>query len=162
MITQPGSLNEFPPCLFVVGPSHKLYPYYGIIHFVYPKILHTPFLSNALGTLHLLNLNIVINQICCSHLLKQGIITPFARIDLSHAMSKQKILPVQPLIHCKAGRAKTKPLIPYGLQNGRRVIKVYCLPFFSLFILYVAFHIIHFVSPPPKLCINHCFQIQLQ
>ena len=48
-----------------------------------------------------------------------------ATTDLSHAMSKQKILPVQPLIHCETRRAMTKPFIPHGFQNGRRVIKVY-------------------------------------
>ena len=30
-----------------------------------------------------------------------------ATIDPYHSMSKQKILPVQPLIQCEAGRAKT-------------------------------------------------------
>ena len=33
-------------------------------------------------------------------------------IDPYHSMSKQKILPVEPLIQCEAGRAKTKPLFP--------------------------------------------------
>ena len=42
-------------------------------------------------------------------------------------MSKQEILPVEPLIQCEAGRQrqyKDKAFIPQGLQNGRRVIKV--------------------------------------
>ena len=46
-------------------------------------------------------------------------------IGLYHTMLKQKILPVQPLIQCEAGRAKTKLFVPPGTQNGRRVIKVY-------------------------------------
>ena len=37
-------------------------------------------------------------------------------IDLYHAMLKQKILPVQPLIQCEAGRAKTKLFVPLGLK----------------------------------------------
>ena len=31
-------------------------------------------------------------------------------------MLKQKILPVQPLIQCEAGRAKTKLFVPLGLK----------------------------------------------
>ena len=31
-------------------------------------------------------------------------------------MLKQKILPVQPLIQCEAGRAKTKLFVPLGLN----------------------------------------------
>ena len=38
------------------------------------------------------------------------------QIDLYHAMLKQKILPVQPLIQCEAGRAKTKLFVPLGLK----------------------------------------------
>ena len=38
------------------------------------------------------------------------------RIDLYHTMLKQKILPVQPLIQCEAGRAKTKLFVPLGLK----------------------------------------------
>ena len=37
-------------------------------------------------------------------------------IDLYHTMLKQKILPVQPLIQCEAGRAKTKLFVPLGLK----------------------------------------------
>ena len=37
-------------------------------------------------------------------------------IDLYHTMLKQKILPVQPLIQCEAGRAKTKVFVPLGLK----------------------------------------------
>ena len=37
-------------------------------------------------------------------------------IDLYHAMLKKKILPVQPLIQCEAGRAKTKLFVPLGLK----------------------------------------------
>ena len=37
-------------------------------------------------------------------------------IELYHAMLKQKILPVQPLIQCEAGRAKTKLLVLLGLK----------------------------------------------
>ena len=40
----------------------------------------------------------------------------FLTIDLYHALLKQKILPVQPLIQCEAGRAKTKPFVPLGLK----------------------------------------------
>ena len=38
------------------------------------------------------------------------------QIDLYHTMLKQKILPVQPLIQCEAGRAKTKLFVPLGLK----------------------------------------------
>ena len=31
-------------------------------------------------------------------------------------MLEQKILPVQPLIECEAGRAKTKLFVPVGLK----------------------------------------------
>ena len=48
-------------------------------------------------------------------------------------MLKQKILPVQPLIQCEAGRAKTKLFCSPGTPNGRRVIKIYY--FFYLFVL---------------------------
>ena len=37
-------------------------------------------------------------------------------IELYHTMLKQKILPVQPLIQCEAGRAKTKIFVPLGLK----------------------------------------------
>ena len=49
-----------------------------------------------------------------------------ATIELYHAMLKQRLLPVSPLIQCEAGRAKTiKAFSSPGTQNGRRVIKVY-------------------------------------
>ena len=37
-------------------------------------------------------------------------------IELYHTMLEQKILPVQPLIQCEAGRAKTKLFVPLGLK----------------------------------------------
>ena len=37
-------------------------------------------------------------------------------IELYHTMLKQKILPVQPLIQCEAGRAKKKVFVPLGLN----------------------------------------------
>ena len=48
-------------------------------------------------------------------------------IELNHAMLKQKILPISPLIQCDAGRAKKK-ICSLGTQNGCHVIKV-CLKF---------------------------------
>ena len=44
------------------------------------------------------------------------IITQCFIIDLYHTMLEQKILPVQPLIQCEAGRAKTKLFVPLGLK----------------------------------------------
>ena len=47
-------------------------------------------------------------------------------IELYHAILKQKILPVSPLIQCEAGRVKTKLFVLMGLKNyGCCVIKVY-------------------------------------
>ena len=40
----------------------------------------------------------------------------FCRIDLYHAMLKQKILHGYPLIQCEARRAKTKLFVPLGLK----------------------------------------------
>ena len=46
-------------------------------------------------------------------------------IDLYHAILKQEILPVLPLIQCEAGRAENKAFCSLGTQNGRRVMKGY-------------------------------------
>ena len=47
---------------------------------------------------------------------KQCVAMSLTAIDLYHALLKQKILPVQPLIQCEAGRAKTKLFVPLGLK----------------------------------------------
>ena len=51
-----------------------------------------------------------------------------SRVELYHAMLKQKILPVSTLIQWEARRAKSKVFVlSPGTQNGRRMIKVYGL-----------------------------------
>ena len=44
------------------------------------------------------------------------LIKPNSPIELYHTMLKQKILPVQSLIQCEAGRAKTKLFVLLGLK----------------------------------------------
>ena len=57
-----------------------------------------------------------VTSLCCYARRDWSIYRAYRTLSRTHAMLKQEILPVSPLIQCEAGRAKTKLFVLLGLK----------------------------------------------